>query len=268
MLRVEWADQTLFEPVWHGRATTPGAALRSVDILRDPAGLRDAVGGADAVLLLAGIVPGRGDLADNARLAAAVLAALDTVGSQAPVLLCSSGAVYGRAAGPWRETDSPRPETAYGRAKLEMENLARNSRRNVTCLRIGNVAGADALLPRLNEPGPVALDRFADGQGPRRSYIGPRTLARVLAELIGRSATGPLPPVLNVAAPGTVAMADLLDAAGAEWHWQPAPPSALPDLTLDVSCLAGLVALDAAEGTPRELVAQWRSFLEGRDGAR
>ena len=125
----------------------------------------------------------------------------------------------------------------------------------VTALRIGNIAGVDAILGGWR-PG-FALDVFTDGTTPRRSYIGPLTLARVLKELAGAAA---LPGVLNVAAPGGVAMGTLLDAAGLGWTPRPAPASAIPDVQLDIAALTRLVPLDAACGLPETLVAEWRGM--------
>ena len=165
------------------------------------------------------------------------------------VLLASSQAVYGARTGLLSEDSGCAPVGAYGRAKLAMEG-AMFGQDHVTCLRIGNVVGCDALaagIAAATPEAPVTLDRFAGGQGPRRAMIGPEDLARVLIALMDAPA---LPRVLNVARPGSVAMAEVLRALGLPFDWRPAGPDALPDLALDVSRLAALCALppgDAAD---------------------
>ncbi|KPQ07813.1 MAG: nucleoside-diphosphate-sugar epimerase [Rhodobacteraceae bacterium HLUCCA12] len=212
-----------------------------------------------AMLVLAGATPGTGpDLALNRHLAEACLEAAHR-GGVSRVLVASSSAVYGGGRlHPWSEVDRAQTTTPYGRAKLDMEGACapwRDRGLEVCCLRIGNVAGADALLLNARSDAPLVIDRFADGEGPRRSYIGPASLARVVRALA--LTPRPLPPVLNVAAPVPVRMSDLAGAAGLAWRWQTAPASAVQTLTLDCSALAGLVAFDDTESTAAGLVAQW-----------
>lgn len=239
------------------------------DPLRDRAALDRAAQGCTAVLCLSGVThaaAARGaDLADNTRLALAAVRA--GAGARARVLLASSAAVYGNPRGnpetgppvPLHEADRPAPLSDYGRAKLEMERagagLGAALGVPVTALRIGNIAGADAILGGWR-PG-FELDRFADGQTPRRSYIGPVTLARVLDRLAAAPA---LPPVLNLAAPGVVAMGALLDAAGLAWTPRPAPPAAIPWVGLSTAALEPLVPFDPAQAQPAGMVAEWRAL--------
>lgn len=211
-----------------------------------------------ALAVLAGVTPTSGaDMDLNAELAEASIAAARAVGV-GRVLLASSAAVYGRGrATPWREDEAVDPPSAYGRAKLAMEHTCGepDARPGVCALRIGNVAGADALLS--NRERPLLLDRFAGETGPVRSYIGPVTLARVL---LGLATTGAdLPPVLNVAAPQPVAMADLARAAGLPFVWRKAPEAAIERLVLDVSALASHIRLADTESQAATLVAQWRA---------
>ncbi len=181
-------------------------------------------------------------------------------------LLCSSAAVYGTAPGPCREDGPTGAATSYGLAKLFMEEEVDIDVRlrpgpRACCLRIGNVSGADALFGAMAS-GPVTLDRLPDGSAPRRAYVGPLTLARAMVALLARP---DLPPVLNLAQPGPVAMDDLLRAAGHPFAWRPAPPTALPALEMDLFRLQALVPLPPA--TPETLVAEarlagWRAFGE------
>ena len=246
----------------------PGAPGGELDSLRwelagGDAPLRDWVathGVPRAMLVLAGATPGSGrDLSLNRALAVACLRAA-RAGGIGRVLVASSSAVYGggRARG-WAESDRVRPTSDYGRAKLDMEAACAEWRArglDVCCLRIGNVAGADALLLNAATP-PLRIDRFADGAGPLRSYIGPQSMARVLLALA--RAPGALPPVLNLAAPQPVAMTDLVGAAGLEWRGAAAPATAVQRFTLDCRALAERVAFSATESTAAEIVAQWKA---------
>lgn len=173
------------------------------------------------------------------------------------VLLCSSAAVYGSGPGTHREDSPADPSTSYGMAKLFMEeeaavDLGIRGGPPTCALRIGNVAGADMLFGAAAR-GPVVLDRFPDGTGPRRAYVGPLTLARAMVALLGRDG---LPPVLNLAQPGLVAMEDLLGAMGHPWSWREAPEGALPSLALDTARAEALVDLPPA--TPAALVEEAR----------
>ena len=217
-----------------------------LDPLSDPKGLVQLCTGAEVVLCLAGSIPGRGsDLQDNSRLAcAAVQAAARATeisgGTAARVLLTSSAAVYGNQPG-LRHEDSPlQPANAYGEAKQQMEHEAQALGGQlgvpVTALRIGNIAGLDAILGGW-KPG-FYLDQFADHRSPRRSYIGPQTLARMLAALVAEPA---LPPVLNLAQPGALEMAALLRAADLPFAWRPAPKAAIAEVELDLSPLRHLL---------------------------
>jgi len=231
--------------------------------LEGDAPLRDWVqsyGTPRAMLVLAGATPGTGrDLGLNRPLADACLSAANAAGI-GRVLVASSSAVYGGGrAQPWREGDALTPTTPYGRAKAATEDACNPWRARgleVCCLRIGNVAGADALLLNADKP-PLIIDQFADGSGPVRSYIGPVSMARVMLALA--RLPGPLPHTLNVAAPAPVAMADLANAAGLDWRWRPAPPTAVAHFTLDCRALSGLVPLSDTEGTAATIAAQWKA---------
>lgn len=247
-----------------------------LDPLLAPDALVQALVGAETVLCLAGSIPGRsGDLADNTRLALAAIEAAAQVRSRGQVLeagrgrvpkviLVSSAAVYGDQAGLLRECDPVSPVSAYGQAKYEMEQQALARGRElgvqVCILRIGNIAGLDVILGNW-KPG-SALDQFADGRSPRRSYIGVRTLARVLAVLLQQPV---LPPLLNIAQPGSIDMADLLQAAGHEVVTRPAPETAIPEVIFDLTLLHETLPCQdmpsAAE--PICLIAEWSLFEPG-----
>lgn len=242
--------------VWAQRG--PGAEL-DWDPLAGPGPLLDwcARHGAPGTLLqlARGVTgdPARDDVAiGRATLAAARAAGVGRV------LLASSSAVYGGSrAAPWTEAESVEPTDAYGRSKQAMERAC--AAPGVTCLRIGNVVGADALLS--NPARPLFLDQFPDGNGPVRTYIGPVTLARVLLAL----AEAPdLPPVLNLAAPGPVDMADLAAAAGLPVFRRPARPETPARVVLDLSRLESLVPFADTDSAPATMIAEWRRCQEAR----
>lgn len=206
-----------------------------------------------AMLVLAGVTPGSGgDPQDNVSIGLACRDAARAAGI-GRVLLASSAAVYGHdRATAWSEDDPVAPVSDYGRAKLAMERACAGP--GVCALRIGNVAGADSLLT--NPVRPVTLDRFGSGDTALRSYVGPRTLARVVAALTRAPA---LPPLLNVAAPRPVTMAEMAEAAGIAAGDRPAPPETPARLFLDTRRLESLMAFADSESTASGLVAQWRA---------
>jgi nucleoside-diphosphate-sugar epimerase len=127
----------------------------------------------------------------------------------------------------------------------------------VTALRIGNVAGADSLLaprPGANRAAPLVIDRYPDGGTPRRSYIGPGTLAEALIGLA--TLPGPLPDVLNIAAPAPIEMADLARAARCAWLPRPRSDTAGRSITLDCTRLWGLLPAPAEASDPQAMVRQ------------
>lgn len=180
------------------------------------------------------------------------------------LLLMSSAAVYGRAAGPNSETTCCVPLSAYGEAKVEMERAALSLAGPdlaVTVLRIGNVAGADALLGAMGDD-QVQLDVFDDGRSPRRSYIGPTVLAASLNTLARNPGEGVR--LLNLAQPGSVEMGALLDAAGRAWQPRAAPPEALPEVTLDVAKAVDLLGDELPPADAAGIVADWQSVGGGQ----
>ena len=233
--------------LWQGRTGTglEQATHRVVlQPLEEPENLRQVARGRQ-ILCLAGGIPGRGNLNDNWPLAEAALRATLPGGR---VILCSSAAVYGNQPGFLNEAAPLRPASDYGRAKLEMEQrsamLAAQLGVRLCVLRIGNIAGLDAILGGW-APG-FQLDQFADGSTPARSYIGVATLAQVLAALL---ALPQLPGVVNLAQPGLVEMGALLTAAGLGWAARPASEAAIARVVLDTGLLQDLVPLPKADAT-------------------
>ncbi|MBQ4826744.1 NAD-dependent epimerase/dehydratase family protein [Leisingera sp. HS039] len=241
-----------------------GGDWHILDPLADPQALARLAEGAEALLCLAGPVPGRGpagetaDMDDHIRLGEAAVRAGAAAGCR--VLLASSAAVYGAQGGLLDEDAALQPANAYGAAKAAMERRAAALGAElgvpVCALRIGNIAGLDAILGGWRQG--FVLDRFADGSSPRRSYIGVQALARVLAALLAQPV---LPPVLNVAQPGAVEMAALLQAAGKPFGTRPAPAAAIAQVVLDTNRLQALLPFALAPADPAQMAAE-RAALE------
>ena len=244
------------------QSRSPGADLRW-DPADGPRGLCDWADrtGCRAMVVLAGVTPTSGaDFDANARLAEDCCRAASEA-RLSRVLYASTSAVYGRGAGrPFTEEDAPDPVGAYGESKLEAEAVCAAYRKRglpVTVLRIGNVAGTDQLLVNARtatDRAPLKLDRFADGAGPRRSYIGISAFASVLDTLLRKET---LPEILNVGAPKPVEMQALLTAAGTPWVWVDAPVSAVQDVSLDCARLGGLHKFAPGDSDPTAMVADW-----------
>lgn len=212
------------------------------------------------MIVLAGVTPRSGKaLADNASIAETCLAAAQSVAIPR-VMVASSSAVYGDYLDrPFSEDDEPRPVNAYGTAKLVMERACEKlaaPELQVTCLRIGNVAGADALLSEIDTSGDkqLVIDQFEDGGTPLRSYIGPKTLAETLMQLAYYD--GSLPPTLNISAPEPVEMASLADAASLRWRPRPRSKWSGQKITLDCTRLWNLLVPPPGASDPEEILRQ------------
>jgi hypothetical protein len=235
LLRRVWGEEAA---LWLTRADW--------DIGRD---LPPALPPGGVVLDLAGVT--RGAVEANAAIAAEVAAMARA--RDARLIHVSSAAVYPGGPGLMSEDRRPDPPSPYGAAKLAAESAVRAAHPQPAILRLGNVAGADAVLgggarPRLLDP--------VEGQpgGPVRSYIGPILLAQSLR----RRCALPLPALLNLAQPHEVAMAGLMTAAGLDWRFGPARGGTLARVVLDTARAEALLPLPPA--TPSGLVAEWRAL--------
>lgn len=234
--------------VWQSR--TPRAGFETADA----AEVAPILTRAPAVLCLWGAVPGQGsDLDANVTLAQAALDAAASAGAGL-VFLASSAAIYGRRSDGLTEDAAPTPIAPYGAAKARMEEMALAHPHPSCILRIGNVAGADAILDGWRPD--MALD--ADGgRTPARSYIGPARLAQTLAALLRL----PDPPrVLNVAAPGAVEMGALLDAAELPWTPRAASADVIWRVALDTERIEALVSFAPHDSTAAGIVQDWRAW--------
>lgn len=258
LLRQAWrGDAARFgvAPVFQARREGEGADA-IFDPLGDAGALARAIAAADVVVDLAGRASAEAaELAVHARMACAILSAR---GGHTPVIAASSAAVYGRSDAAQSEAGPTDPPSEYGCAKLAMEAVLRGQPATC-CLRIGNVAGADALLGRAPPDQGRSLHVFADSRAPYRSYIGPLALARGIARLARLMAAGlPVPGVLNLALPGAVGMEDLLRASGETWRTEPAPDGAIPRVALDVTQAVRLGLVPGAPATAAQIVADLR----------
>lgn len=247
MLHHLWAAGVLDfgdDPLWQYRRDGAGQADHKIiwDMCADAAPDIRPTG----VICLAGPTSGP-DLDVNTDLA---LAAAD-VANGAPLLFASTQAVYGPRSGLLTES-SPCQPGSYGAAKLAAEAMLYDLP-NATCLRIANIIGADALLMSAAR-GPVTLDRFPDGQSPKRMMIGPLVLGRALVDLLAKEQIAA--PVLNLAQPGLIAMADMLRALEHDWTWKNAPETAIPSLEIDITAVQNLIDLPSAD--PVDLITQAR----------
>ena len=262
-LRAVWsADDAPPIPVlWHGRSDAQNIDI-AWDIGADPA--PDLPQGL-IVLHLAGVLRGSAaQLAENRISTGAVCQAAHDRKAR-HVFVMSSVGVYRPAAYAITELAPPDPQTDYGRSKREAEIeaevvLTAPDAPGLTILRLANLAGADALLGACQPGRSVAVDPIA-GQvgGPERSYIGPRALATVLTGLIRLADQGAaLPRLLNVAQPPVMAMADLLQARGQDWHFGQPRPAAVARVRVSTDRLADLLALEHA--SPASLIADLDSL--------
>ena len=197
----------------------------------------------------------------NITLARALARQADRAGH---VLFASTAAVCAPGPGDVTEDQPPAPTNPYGASKLAAEDVIRAAMPDrLTILRIGNIAGADALLSRADPAVPVQLDPVPGrGGGPVRSYIGPHALAAVLLRLAKLAESDiALPLCLNVALSPPVAMADLLNAAGQPWRYGPVNPGVMPRVGLCTRRLAALV--DLPPGDAAAIVADWRMLKGG-----
>lgn len=235
------------------------------DILKDGPkpllGHIEKCGQVKAMIVLLGAVPGgKSELSYNKLLAEICLQSAHSAGIER-VLIASSSAIYGGGTGsPFSENDTPKPNNSYGAAKLEMEEACKkwlDTELNLTCLRIGNVAGADALLSSIIDKyytRKLEIDRFPDGHGPFRSYIGPGTLARVLITLA--TFKSKLPFLLNIATPEPIAMETLVDACNYPYQWKTAPKNSTQRIVLDCTLLRKFFRFSNQDCEPLTMVNQ------------
>jgi nucleoside-diphosphate-sugar epimerase len=266
VLRRAWPLQLAghARPVWQVRTSATAGDI-AWDILSHPYRGPSLAGG--VIVHLAG---GRADLDATAPMALEVCDLAAKSGAK-HVFLASSSAVYAPDPNGLLDEDTrTAPLNDYGLAKERMEIAVREwaaqsgaGAPGITLLRIGNVLGCDSLIGGVVMGRPVTLTPVPGRPGgPIRTYIGPRSFADVLAQLCRRAISGQaLPPVLNIGAAPEVCMADLLTAAGIDWHYGPQTPDVLARLVLSVDQLMSLVTLPENAADPDVMVSEWRSLF-------
>ena len=263
MLRHHWRDRQ--DVIWQARSRSAAPVL-DWSAQADLTELIRRLPHTRAVVALWGVVAGSaGPLGDNTELALRPFAIARATGADR-VLHCSSAAVYRPGPDPLAETAIPAPINTYGQAKLDMEQaIAAEQRRDAwgpksIIMRIGNVIGADslsrAMMQASRDGTAVTLDRFANGTGPRRSFLSAAGLARSIAWLVDCPSNA-LPRVINLAATGATDMADLVRHAGLDLAWRKAPASAVPLVELDTSRLRGCIGQTAISAAAPDLMAGW-----------
>ena len=257
--------------IWQGRNAAPNGFLKW-DMLVEPYPGPPLTSG--IVLNLAGVTPGPGrDVDQNVPLALVACNVAKQAGAR-HVFIVSSAAVYGPGTGTDLTEDTPlNPINPYGRAKVAMEiavqqwQAAQTGRTPaITILRIGNILGLDALIGAASPTKSVILDPVPDALGgPVRSYIGPCSLAQVLAQLCYAALQSkPLPSVINIAAAPPVAMAALLDVANQPWHYGPPNPAVVARVVLATDRLQAIAPLPPSAGLPSTMIAEWHTLNNGQ----
>jgi len=266
-----WASpDSPYHPVslqYRHKAAVPDARTLPWDIAEGPGGLRRWMarfGPLNALVVMAGVTPATGaDMSLNVRLAQAYMRAAAEAGIRR-VLLASSSLVYGAGDGtPMSETTPCHPMEPYGQSKLDMENMAARMAQveglEVCCLRIGNVAGAEALLGEASgatAAPPMTIEQFPDGRSSRRSYIGPVQAGDMMAKLA--TCPNPLPAALNFAGIAPVYMDDLATAARIPWRFVPAPEGRQQTRVLDCTALSRLIEMPAGTADPETIAREWQ----------
>lgn len=200
-------------------------------------------------------------LRGNTELAQLTLHVANAVGASLAIHISTAG-VYGP--GRMMGEDHPlMPVSCYGHSKIDMETWINEQPEhteltNIT-LRVANVVGADSLAPGLMSDKPIAVDRFADGAGPQRSYVAAGDLFDVFCRL-SQMSPKTIPPLLNIAAPNPVAMEDLAHAARKKLIWRDAPRNAVQTVSLDVSALRKLLPEACSRTTAAQMIDDWREL--------
>lgn len=269
LVRYHWRDHSMPKLIEQYRSRKVSEDYIVWDPLGSTNPLLDGVakfGGFSAMICLAGVVPGpQNDLNQNRELAVSCIKAALSAGISR-VLIASSSAVYGEGSGvPFLESASLEPTNDYGIAKLEMEQACESWREegiDLCILRIGNVAGADALMTNIAKVCPedaIDIDIFPDGRGPIRSYIGAKTLAEVLISLCQYSQR--LPPIVNVGAPVPISMDALAQASEQRWRHRDPAKAKQQSIILDCSLLGSIHPFKEIDSQPYEMISQWKEAV-------
>ena len=215
---------------WFEREPAGAAEWVRADV-RDPAAMRAAVRGVDAVIHTA-YRQGEGEWDVNVQGTAAVAEAARDL----RLVHLSSDVVFSGTRGRYREEDEPAPVNSYGRSKAEAEQVCRGTHTHASVVRTSLIYGGA-------EPGPqerlarTGTRFFVDE---RRSPVQVGDLAAALLELVAVDHSGPL----HLGGADDVSRFDFAVLLGADpGAIEPAhtTPDRAPDVTLDSSRAAGLL---------------------------
>ncbi len=178
------------------------------------------------------------------------------------VIHLSTQSVYGRHCDQATEAQPLTPANSYGQAKAEMEAYLQSAEGpRPIILRVANVIGADAISRALAGTDKVTLDRFSDGTGPLRSFVG----IADLADLIACAVTCPLdacPDVINVGSTRPLHMEEILQAANRSFEWRDAPHGALRVATVSTEKLVQSALPIPQATTAAALYQDWKDHAD------
>jgi dTDP-4-dehydrorhamnose reductase len=216
---------------WWRRKPTVSADWVHADI-RDPEDVKRAIDGVDAVIHTA-YRQGDDEWSTNVEGSEAVARAA----SSRRLVHLSSDIVFDGTRGRYTESDPPSPINEYGRAKAEAERLAVELHGAPTLVRTSLIYGGA-------EPGPQerlaqSATRFFVDEF--RSPVQVTDLALAILEVLGLEVQGPL----HIAGADDISRYDLavlLGADPASIEGVPTTPDRCPNVTLDSSHAASLLA--------------------------
>jgi UDP-glucose 4-epimerase len=204
------------------------------------------------------------------------LDALETRGSTARVVFFSSGGtVYGEAQPPFSEATEARPTTAYGEAKLALEQTLLERRGSAVVVRISNAYGPGQhpapgqgvighWLRALARHEPIEV--YGDVAA-ARDYVFIEDLVDALVRL---PAVEALPPVINLGSGRPTTLAEILEVIESVSHEHPADVrhSAarsfdLERVWLDTTLAHDVLDWQPAVGLEEGVQAMWRWVLTG-----
>jgi nucleoside-diphosphate-sugar epimerase len=180
-------------------------------------------------------------------------------------LYFSSSAVYGNGAN-INENCQLAPTNYYGKTKIYCEKLISEYSEgiNFSCLRLGNIVGADSLMEGLIDNEFVykntMISLFENGKGPERSYITPLHLTNILRLLIQNKSINP--PHLNVASILKIDMRFCLDYFGIKWRPFIDTDIEKQCITLDCSMLKEMFPQSQMKMTEEEFLNDFKKYLK------
>lgn len=191
---------------------------------------------------------------------------LEGAGANARVVFMSSGgAIYGAEGAPFRETSPARPVSAYGAAKLELEEVLRSRRPGSISLRVSNVYGPG----QNSSPGQGVINHWLRSvrSGTPIQVFGSLETQRdylyiddlVTALIAVDEAGDPLPEIINLGSGKASSLGEVLEIVEAVTEDSDPQIERMPQRSFDLS----VAWLDCALAA-RDL--GWRASTSLRDG--